>query len=360
MAFLLDWKNRTKKYIQEPEDLNSIKPGLQFLGRMPKTAFLEEDLTFPFNPETHDSEYFNEHIRHITESMQAFSPHEDSREWLITSPDHHQGKSLLAQNLAKVLAQQASQRVLLMDANISHPTLQKMVPHHTQKDKSEGLSDFLCNKAKINSIVQNTQIPNLHVITTGKWPTLPPEVFRSDRFGQLLQWCKEAQFHVIIIGPPVLPGVDILDIVNQVNETIIVFRPEVISREDIKYTIHQLDSHGAIISGIVFYQLISEGTMQEVKSARPGTSQPSPPLSWKPAHEGQPVHHQFRDQTTTEQEHKQQTQKPLQPSLLESQRENLRLKAQLQKLQKEREVLLNSVKYFSKFAKNPHKISDLT
>ncbi len=359
MAIFLENIPRKTRHLQDPEDLNNIKPGLHFFGRMPKAGFSKEEPFSPYFSETDDSEFFNEHIQHITESIQAFSSHEDSREWLITSPRNHEGKTLLAHNIAKVLVQQACQPVLLIDANIALPTIHQMLALHKKPSQAEGLSDFLFNKAELNTIVQTTHIPNLHVISTGTWSTLSPELFQSTRFHNLLQWCKVAKFHVIFIGPPVFPGTDIRYIANQIEETIMVVQPEKTSREEIKNAIHHLDNHGATLSGIVFHQFVSEKKMRETESVRFQKSQPAPPLSWKRTHGLPPSKHPPSSQTGTPQKLAPGRQEVPKPILVDYQREVDRLKFQLKALRNERDILANTARFFSKFARASPKIPAL-
>ncbi len=358
LAIPLDWNSRKKRYIHTPTDLKRINPELHFLGWMPDTDSTGKGTLSPFlNAENSLDSIAVQAIQSMTKNLPYDRTDNDLDLWLITSPAQRDGKTLLAQYLAKVQVEQLSKQVLLIDANITQPTVHYMVPFQNKHKPSEGLSDFLLEKAEIENIVQDTPIPGLSMISTGNYSTLPHEVFQSSKFSQLLQWCKAAQFHVIIIGPPISDNVETRLIASQVDQTMIIVRPETTSRKELKSATQYLESYGANISGIVFFQTPSKNMLLKMKKVESKPSSYTRRSRWKKNDTSQTKRHeQISQRTRTQQKPKDKKRKTHEPTLLDCQRENYKLKAQLQRLKNEREVLVNSARYFAKFAKSPQEI----
>jgi len=277
LAAILEGFARKKRYLQQPADLKKISPELPFLGWLSDSGSMEQENRHSSPTISKTKEFLFEFLEQCTDGEKDPSSPKIPHHWLITSPTIHEGKTFLAQNMVKLLTEQTARPVLLIDANFSHPSLHTIVPLHRPNHPTNGLSDFLFNSAEINTIIQDTKIPNLQVVSVGQWAALPPEEFPSDRFPQLLQWCKTAQYHVIIIGPPVLLTDEISMFASHVEETMVIVRPGTTSRKDMKLAIKKLKIHGAKISGIVFYQLPSEEKLADTQLTIPPHVQSLPP-----------------------------------------------------------------------------------
>jgi capsular exopolysaccharide synthesis family protein len=126
---------------------------------------------------------------------------------LVTSALAGEGKSTIAANLATFLAT-ASKRVLLIDANLRHPTLHR----HFQLDNRRGLSNVfreMWTSPRSELYGQETDIPSLRVLTSGTLPTRPAELLQSPLAHTLFEHLKEAPFDFVIFdAPPLLPVAD--------------------------------------------------------------------------------------------------------------------------------------------------------
>jgi polysaccharide biosynthesis transport protein len=126
---------------------------------------------------------------------------------LVTSALAGEGKSTIAANLATFLAT-ASKRVLLIDANLRHPTLDR----HFQLENRRGLSNVfreMLTSPRPELYGQETGIPSLRVLTSGMLPTRPAELLQSPLTYSLFEYLKEAPFDFVIFdSPPLLPVAD--------------------------------------------------------------------------------------------------------------------------------------------------------
>ena len=81
------------------------------------------------------------------------------------------------------------------------------------------------------------------------------ELLHSVRLNELLQWCREQSYHVIIDGPPVLALGDSLVLANQVSATIFVVSAGETNRDGARLAMKQLIEHNAQILGIVMQKI---------------------------------------------------------------------------------------------------------
>ncbi|HUP61180.1 MAG TPA: polysaccharide biosynthesis tyrosine autokinase [Thermoanaerobaculia bacterium] len=122
---------------------------------------------------------------------------------VITSSFAREGKTTTSVNLATVLAQMGKP-VLLIDADLRRPRLQKVFPGKMNL----GLVNYLAANIPIEDTIQNTDVPNLQVMLAGPIPPNPSELLASDRMKHLLGELREKYAYVIFDSPPVLAVTD--------------------------------------------------------------------------------------------------------------------------------------------------------
>ena len=127
---------------------------------------------------------------------------------LLTSSVQGEGKTYVGSNLAVVFAQ-LGETVLLIDGDLRRSNI-----HMTFKlPNQRGLSDFLAagqDVGEIAAMLQETDVPNLKVLTGGVRPPNPSELLNTPRLGAVVAWAKANFDRVIVDCTPMFPINDTL------------------------------------------------------------------------------------------------------------------------------------------------------
>ncbi len=117
---------------------------------------------------------------------------------LVTGAQPREGRTCIASNLAAALAQ-AGHRVLLVDANLRHPSLSGVF----QTDDQPGLTELLARRATLADVMVPTGLPRLHLIAAGAQDQ-PEELFDAARLTPAFERLRAAADVVIVDSGPVL------------------------------------------------------------------------------------------------------------------------------------------------------------
>jgi tyrosine-protein kinase Etk/Wzc len=173
---------------------------------------------------------------------------QDNRLVMISGPAPGVGKSFISTNLAAVLAQGGA-RVLLIDGDLRRGTL-----HRTFgiKGRAGGLAESLLGRADWQTLVKETGIPDLDLLTTGVLPSDPLVLLMSPLFGQLTAQASDQYDFVIIDAPPLLPVTDALVIGSKVETILLVAKYGMHPLDELRTCQNRLASLGGRLKGCVF------------------------------------------------------------------------------------------------------------
>ncbi|MGG0492169.1 CpsD/CapB family tyrosine-protein kinase [Priestia megaterium] len=158
-----------------------------------------------------------EQYRTIRTNIQFSGADQDIKSLLLTSSGTAEGKSTTASNLAAVYAQQGL-KVLLIDADLRKPTV-----HYTFRlENHAGLTNVLTRQSTLGQSVQETEVRDLYVLTSGPIPPNPSELLASHQMEELLKEMKQQFDMVIFDTPPILAVADAQILANQVDASILV------------------------------------------------------------------------------------------------------------------------------------------
>ncbi|WBF52132.1 CpsD/CapB family tyrosine-protein kinase [Macrococcoides canis] len=188
----------------------------------------------------------SEQYRMIRSNIMFSGIDHEIKKIVVTSAAPSAGKSTTAANIAVAYAQ-AGKNVLLIDGDLRKPTVQ-----YTFETKNVfGLSNLITNQINLAQAIQNTEVENLSIMTSGPIPPNPSELLTSNRFKELLSNFEEYFDMIIIDTPPVLAVTDAVIMSTLVDGTILVTNVETNNKHHLIKAKEVLQKSDANILGIV-------------------------------------------------------------------------------------------------------------
>ncbi len=185
-------------------------------------------------------------FRAVRASIHANAPKDRSRTLLVTSPAEQDGKTVSAANLAVAMAQ-AGHRTLLVDANMRQPAVHSIFGVRD----TTGLATLLAGQGKESKAIQATSTKRLSVLPAGPTPVNPAELLNTPILAELLEHLADQYDQIVIDAPALSAGVDARILAAVSDLTLLVVRPDTISRRAVLVARDALMGVGARILGLV-------------------------------------------------------------------------------------------------------------
>lgn len=168
------------------------------------------------------------------------------RSLVISSIAPGEGKSFTAANLAIALAQQKS-KTLLIDAD-----LRRGVLHNSFNcPKKSGLTNYLTGVMPLESVLNETFIPNLNLISCGSMIPNPSEILGSNKMKKFIEGITERFDFVLFDTPPLLAASDAVILGTLVDGVTVVVRAGKTNREEVQRKLELFHNVHAKIIGVV-------------------------------------------------------------------------------------------------------------
>ncbi|WP_041056295.1 polysaccharide biosynthesis tyrosine autokinase [Vibrio owensii] len=165
---------------------------------------------------------------------------------MISGPAPSIGKTFVSTNFAAVAAK-TGQKVLLVDADMRKGYLQQCFG----LTADNGLSDFLSGKIGQETVIKQTKVENLDVITRGQVPPNPSELLMHPRFVELVEKASQEYDLVIIDTPPVLAVTD-PSIVGAISgTTLMVARFDQTTSKELEVARSRFEQSGVEVKGVI-------------------------------------------------------------------------------------------------------------
>ncbi|MCU1330875.1 MAG: hypothetical protein JWN34_6245 [Bryobacterales bacterium] len=168
-------------------------------------------------------------LRHLSEKTGL-------RRLLITSALPQDGKTTIALNLATTLAEQGARKVLLIEADLHHPTLSDRL----DLEPKPGLAEYLESTPSISGLLKRLTPAQIYLLSSGFAKTNPTELLQSARLTELLAAVNSKFDWIVIDSPPALPLTDALSLARHVDGVLLVARADVTPREAVDEAIQRL------------------------------------------------------------------------------------------------------------------------
>ena len=164
---------------------------------------------------------------------------------VVTSANEGEGKSTVAANLARVLAN-AGQATILVDADLRRPVVAGVFG----VDAQIGLAQVLVGDVTSEEALQDSGIENLSVMSAGRVPHNPSELLGSHRMQLLLQDLSH-DYLVVLDAPPLLPVTDAALLAGIADGAIVVFAIGQTYKEQARLAKRRLGQTGGRMLGVV-------------------------------------------------------------------------------------------------------------
>ncbi|MDH3599145.1 MAG: polysaccharide biosynthesis tyrosine autokinase, partial [Candidatus Tectomicrobia bacterium] len=234
-ALLLESLDTTIYTPEEAEQLLHL-PALGVIGRFkisePHRAGRSASLVTVKHPQSQPAEAF----KTLRANLLMSDSETPCKVILVTSPLPQDGKTTVAANLAVVMAQM-DRRVLLIDADLRHPTLHRVFA----TDNHFGLSTMLLGEQHERVLEPRVGEATLHLIPAGACPSSPSELLGSDRMRRFIEMARQRYDTVILDTPPVLAVSDALVVSAWVDGIIMVLRSGMTPKAHAKRVLTQFD-----------------------------------------------------------------------------------------------------------------------
>ncbi len=168
------------------------------------------------------------------------------RKLLIASPLPQDGKSTVALNLATVLAEEGKRSVLVIEADLYHPTLAQRLGLPIRP----GLGECLEKGTNPMLVLRHLQPLGWYLLAAGECSANPTELLQSESFAQVLQQLSPHFDWILFDTPPVAPLSDAVSISRHVDASLLVVRAGYTPQDSVKEAIAALGQKHVL--GVVF------------------------------------------------------------------------------------------------------------
>lgn len=167
---------------------------------------------------------------------------------MVTSAGPGEGKSTTLANLGVAMAQADSQ-VLIVDCDLRKPVQHKVF----ELTNLRGLTNVLVEKVPVDEAVQETEVANLAVLTSGPIPPNPSELLGSGQMEEFIRQVKEKYDTVLFDSPPVVAVTDAAVLSSHVDGVILVLRSRVAKIDMAKQAKELIEKANGRLIGSVLY-----------------------------------------------------------------------------------------------------------
>lgn len=209
--------------VQSKEDIDKAS-SIPFIGGVGHNA-TGNNLTVSDRPKSGVAESF----RALRSNLNFFTGNKTKQVFMVSSSISGEGKTFTTINLATVFAL-SGKRTLIVGADMRRP---KIFEDFKRKNVV-GLSTFLSGINDFKEVIQDTEIPNLFLISGGPVPPNPSELLLTNRFELFIKNALEQFDYVIIDTPPLALVTDAFVISKFVDHTVFVLRQNYSPKEFVR------------------------------------------------------------------------------------------------------------------------------
>lgn len=195
-VFLLEIMDQSIKVPQDIKDALKTRT----LGSIPRIALKNEAKVMPVTQSVLNgsSSIFNSSIHSIASEMVLLKKERGAKTILILSAEREDGRTTLALNLANTLALVMHQNVLLVEADLRNPKIQRVLGASSHKP---GLSSLADGQTALKDIVTADAKKKIAFVQAGQEVSNPEVFFASKAVNQFFKEARENYDFVLVDTP---------------------------------------------------------------------------------------------------------------------------------------------------------------
>ncbi len=188
---------------------------------------------------------FAEQYRTLRNSVVSLNPEGAPRTVVVTSALRREGKTVTAVNLGVALAEMPNTRVLIVDANLHHPGVERVLG----LPRRQGLSELLSGRLSLDQAVRPLSVNGVSIMGAGAPPKNPSELLASDRMKIVLSQLKQ-RFNYVLLDTPEALAISDASLLGAIADgVLLVVRMSTTPRHHVEQAHTMLENLGANVLG---------------------------------------------------------------------------------------------------------------
>ncbi|MGE5264969.1 MAG: CpsD/CapB family tyrosine-protein kinase [Acidobacteriota bacterium] len=205
----------------------------------------------------------SEAYRTLRTNLEFSSLDKPIRSMVVTSAAPEEGKSTTLANLAVTIAQ-SGKKVILVDCDLRRPSLNQLF----NVRGSAGFTDMMRDDALMTKPpLQETNVANLRLLTSGTLPPNPSELLASRRMGDVIAALQQQADIILFDAPPVVAVTDAAVLASKVDAVLLVISAGKTKREHARKARALLEKVNARLIGTVLNNVKEETSLYQYYSS---------------------------------------------------------------------------------------------
>ncbi len=235
-----------KLFFEKIENVNELAEvsSINIIGGVPYVKDMVHSIMIQSNPKSHVTESF----RTIRTNLAFLGTPEPQRaqKILLSSFFPGEGKTFCSSNLSNLIAR-GNKKTIIIDFDLHRPKVHKMY----KLQNTQGVSNFIIGKSKIEDIIHREVYENLDIITAGPVAPNPSELVLRDQVKELLDYADQNYDFVIIDTPPFGLLNDTLELLNYVDMFLIIMNTRYTRKKGVDHINNMLEKYDNVGKGLV-------------------------------------------------------------------------------------------------------------
>lgn len=205
----------------------------------------------------------SEAYRTLRTNLEFSSLDKPIRSMVVTSAAPEEGKSTTLANLAVTIAQ-SGKKVILVDCDLRRPSLNQLF----NARGSAGFTDMMRDDALMaKPPLQETNVTNLRLLTSGTLPPNPSELLASRRMGDVIAALQQQADIILFDAPPVVAVTDAAVLASKVDAVLLVISAGKTKRDHARKARALLEKVNARLIGTVLNNVKGETSLYQYYSS---------------------------------------------------------------------------------------------